>query len=227
MNPLETVCLDKVDGFIFDMDGTLYSSKKMNFLMAIDIFIYHVIHPFSLYNIYIIYTFRKHRESITTIEHDLESCQYKKIAIILNIEERRVREVVDTWILRRPLSYIYFCRYKQAEPLFRVIAKNNKKIIISSEYPVEKKLNALKLFSDLNICSLDSSIDAFKPDPKNFVYAAENLNISPSHFLVIGDREDKDGNCARQSGMSFINIKNKQEYTFKKLTEYFQKTPSI
>jgi HAD superfamily hydrolase (TIGR01549 family) len=205
------------------MDGTLYSSKKMKLLMAFDIVFYHIFHPFELYNIYILFLFRKEREKCNHKNGSLEENQYRKIAQLLDLQEADIKNIVKTWILTRPLKYLKVCRYKNIQKLFFVLHQKNIKIAIASEYPIEKKLTSLELFSDINSCSLDPWINVFKPDPKNFLYISEKLNTPPSHIVVIGDRSDKDGTCAQKSGMHFIDISHSPEKIFKKLISFFEK----
>ena len=45
-----------------------------------------------------------------------------------------------------------------------------------------------------------------KPSARAFLNVAEKMQVLPSECLVVGDRDDTDGEGARKSGMSFILI---------------------
>jgi HAD superfamily hydrolase (TIGR01549 family) len=45
-----------------------------------------------------------------------------------------------------------------------------------------------------------------KPAPDGYLLAAERLGVVPAGCLVIGDRDDTDGEAARRAGMAFRRV---------------------
>lgn len=194
-----------VQGILFDLDGTLYDQKKMHAYMTLDLLRYYLVRPHKLYEIRIIYYFRKMRYSIP--EHaNIEYYQYKLVADYLKIPTEEVKRVIIFWMEERPLLYIKKCRYPCVVDLFKKIKSENIKIAVVSDYPVEKKLKHLELTADVMVYSGDTDVNNFKPNPTGFLKAAEKLNIPPENCIVIGDRDDKDGSGARNAGMFFIKM---------------------
>jgi FMN phosphatase YigB (HAD superfamily) len=89
------------------------------------------------------------------------------------------------------------------------------KCAVYSDYPnVAERLTAIGLPPDR--CGALYGPDTFgalKPAPRPFLTIAQDLHCAPEDTLVIGDREDTDGDGARACGMRFILLrtgKNKQ-----------------
>ena len=75
-----------------------------------------------------------------------------------------------------------------------------------SDYPTERKLKALNMETVLSFSSLDSCIDRLKPDPKGLLHICRCWKLLPGECLVIGDRDDRDGEAARRAGMNYIIV---------------------
>ena len=77
---------------------------------------------------------------------------------------------------------------------------------VVSDYPATTKLNGMGLLGlfDLVIANGETEgLTRLKPAPDSYLLAASRLGVSPSECLVIGDRDDADGEAARRAGMSF------------------------
>lgn len=190
---------------IFDVDGTLYNQQKLRFFMFKHIFFYLLKHPLKFKEIIIINHFRKQREIHSTDEvKNIETAQYLWAAEKRNVSPDFVKKLVNTWINDVPLRYLRRCRKTGIKKLFKKIKSNGIKIAIYSDYPSSKKLKALDLEADLIVSSTDIEIDVFKPNPKGLIYIAEILKCSISDSIFIGDRQDKDGECALKAGMCYV-----------------------
>ncbi len=193
-----------IKGIIFDLDGTLYSQLKMHICMFFDIFTYYLIHPLRINDLRIIYYFRKKRyEADSSLE--LEKTQYQITADYLNLPTEEVRSIIEKWILNRPIRYMKICRYSNVLNIFKLLRKINLKIAVVSDYPIDQKLVALGLTADVKICSTDPEVNAFKPNPKGLILACEKMELLPEECLVIGDRDDKDGEAARRGQIPYLN----------------------
>lgn len=67
--------------------------------------------------------------------------------------------------------------------------------------------------AEVLVCATDPEVDAFKPDPKGLLRVAKLLDMLVTECLVIGDRDDRDGEAVRRAGMPNIIL---SRYQFKK-----------
>jgi len=158
-------------------------------------------------DIHILYSFRKTREILSRDDSDLgclENRQYLEVAHKLGVSVDEARRVVDNWIFEKPLDYLAACIYPGVKDLFSLLMRNKLKIGIFSDYPSLAKLKALELYADVVICATDENVDRFKPHPKGLLVTAKELGIPVKSCFFIGDRDDKDGECARRAGMPYL-----------------------
>lgn len=193
----------EVSAIIFDLDGTLYSQKKMHMYMFYKIFLYYFLKPKDIWELRVLYYFRKKRYEVKDCKN-IEKLQYENISDFLNISESEVRRIINYWMHESPLDCIKKCKYEYIEELFKKIKIMNIKIAVVSDYPVKEKLEALGLKADVLVCSTDEDVDAFKPNPNGFIMASKKLSIPKEKCVVIGDREDKDGEASRRANMFFL-----------------------
>jgi FMN phosphatase YigB (HAD superfamily) len=80
------------------------------------------------------------------------------------------------------------------------------KLVCLSDYSmVKERLVALDIDIDkFTLIKSSEDYGTLKPAESAFLKISESLNITPSKILVIGDREDTDGDGARRSKMQFI-----------------------
>ncbi len=198
---------------IFDVDGTLYDQRKLRLRMLSDMFAALLRHPRNLYDFKIIRDFRKVRKkNIFLSEAKIKERQYLWGASVSGVPVERVKTVVRKWMFEKPLRHLSACRFEGTAELFNYLKTNKIRIGIFSDYPVIRKLEALRLTADEVVCALDEDVDRLKPDPKGLYVAAEKLGVSVRDCLFIGDRDDKDGECARRAGMSFMILDRKQNF---------------
>jgi len=198
---------------IFDVDGTLYDQRKLRFRMLSDMFAALLCQPRNLYDFKIIWDFRKIREKNRFLsETGIKDSQYLWGARVSGVPVERVKTVVKKWMFEKPLRHLPACRFEGTAELFDYLKKNKIRIGIFSDYPVIRKLDALSLAADEVVCALDENVDRLKPDPKGLVVVAEKLGVSVCNCLFIGDRDDKDGECARRAGMPFMILDRKQNF---------------
>ncbi len=190
---------------IFDVDGTLYNQKRLYLYMICDFLKYFIWHPHRVKELKIIRDFRKsreinHRENV----ENLEAMQYIWAARTSNVSPERVREVISKWMFERPLKYLRLCRRSGVKELFSYLQENNLLIGIFSDYPVSEKIKALELFFNMDVCATDKNINRLKPDPKGLLALSKKMDVPVESCLFIGDRDEKDGECARRAGMPYL-----------------------
>ena len=201
---MRSIRWDQIKGVIFDLDGTLYSQPRMRMLMVKDIVLYYALHPTSIGQLRILSHFRRIRELHEFRSGNIEKTQYELTATRLRVKEECVRKVIDKWIMIEPLKHLSKCKFHYVDLAFAHLKTKGKRIAIVSDYPVREKLMWLGLEADVSVCATDPDVDCFKPNPKGLLVAAAKLGLSPQECLVVGDRDEKDGEAARAAGMVFV-----------------------
>lgn len=201
-----------IQAFIFDVDGTLYDQIKLRRMMFWALVRHLVKNKNFIRDIHALYSFRKKREILSHDEKNtggLENRQYVEVAHKLGVSVDEVKHVVNDWIFEKPLGYLAECIYPGVKDLFSLLMKNRLKIGIFSDYPSLAKLKALELHADVVICATDENVDRFKPHPKGLLVAAKELGVPVGNCFFIGDRDEKDGECARRAGMPYLILSRK------------------
>ncbi len=220
MNSINKIDITKYKLVIFDIDGTLYNQKKLRLKMIFNIIIYYLFKPLKIYELKILKIFREEREKNKgTNSDDLENEQYSWVVKKTNYSIEIIKNIVIKWILKRPLGYLYKCKYSGVDRLFLYLKENGIKIGIYSDYPTKEKLEYLGLDADIEIASTDREVNAFKPDPKGLFYIINKLDIKKEDCLFIGDREETDGQCAKNAEMDYLII-DKDGKVFNTLIKY-------
>lgn len=199
--------LKNYDVFIFDLDGTLYDQnllrKKIIRALLFRLLSFRV----KFLELKIIQNFRRLREEHKAYAApQLDEEQYSWCAEKLNIPAVKVRAVIEKWMLEFPLDILLSARYPGVDEFFQLLHRNNKRIVVYSDFPVENKLKALDLNSDKNYCSTFKPIEQLKPGKKAIELICKELSCSPEKIIYIGDREDTDGESARMAGIAFIKV---------------------
>ncbi len=202
---IQSINFDKFNAVIFDVDGTFYNLKKMYSLMRLEILKYYLNHPCEIRDIKIIIDFLRERErNAFEIVDDLENAQYEWAAKASGASLEKVRALVQKWIFKVPLEHIYTCRYLPVLELFENLTQKGIATGIFSDYPATAKLAKLGLSPNCIVSSTDENVRRLKPDPQGLFVATEILGVSVKQCLFIGDRDDRDGECARRAGMPYL-----------------------
>lgn len=204
---------------VLDMDGTLYYQRSMQFFMCLEMGLYAIKHPLSLERLKIISAFRKIREreeysGITcadckeeTVYNSLLEYQYAVTAGCMGVTARMVQEVIEEWMMERPLKYLWHVRDKKLCAWIEEWKKQGKKVVIFSDYPVEKKVQALGIEADALYSSHNLRIGRMKPATKGLEVIGKDLQVPLENILVVGDRMSKDGKMAEDAGCDYVILK--------------------
>lgn len=229
MDPL----VSSIRAVIFDVDGTLYDQRKLRQKILWEMLSFLVGHPTGLSDLKILWDFRKARKkNASLIDGDIEERQFEWGAKASKVSVEKVRQVVQYWMFTRPLFYLGPCCYPGARELVSNLKEKGILIGVFSDYPAKEKLQALGLEVDVMVSATDAEVDRLKPDPKGLIVAASKLNTPVKECLFIGDRDDKDGECARRAGMPYLILNKKRRNcspnsfnTFTEIIEWFQRDP--
>jgi phosphoglycolate phosphatase/putative hydrolase of the HAD superfamily len=126
------------------------------------------------------------------------------VAQALGLDIAEVRHIVNDWIFEKPLKHLARCLYPGVKDLFSLLRQKKIKFGMFSDYPCDAKIQALDLKVDVMVCATDEKVDRFKPHPEGLLFAASELGVPVKKCFFIGDRDDKDGECARRAGMPYL-----------------------
>lgn len=210
---------EKYGLMLLDMDGTLYYQRKMQFYMCLEMLGFALCHPASLWKLRTISVFRKIREEAgdeqmltqkdftekqDTAQRNHLQKYYEKTADKIRITPEEVKKVIEEWMFKRPLKYIYKCR--DSFLCTKVVEWQNKgiKVVVYSDYPAEEKCKALGLTLDGVYSSEQEKIGDMKPSSKAVEVIAADFGMKKGRILTIGDRYSKDGKMAENAGVDYL-----------------------
>lgn len=201
--------LENISAVIFDFDGTLYDNHGLaaNFIKndifeSIKMLAERKTHKI-LKGIYL----DSYEEFYKEYIKQLTICRHKKTV------EKNLQKISDWYknVFLKVLVKIIGEKYKSRENvnlLFEKLKNQNIKIAVLSDYEaVPERMNALNISSEnVDLIYGAAQLGGLKPAPQIFLKIAEQLKINPENILVVGDREDTDGQGARNAGMKFVQI---------------------
>ncbi|HWK44790.1 MAG TPA: HAD-IA family hydrolase [Stellaceae bacterium] len=189
---------------VFDVDGTLYDQKRLRRYMLIELLGYVATHKDGVRVMRTLKTFRRHREELAdreatgihTAQFDLPGWPPDKAGM--------VRDLVDEWMRRRPLKYLLRCRFPGIKDLFVSLKRSGILVATLSDYTATAKLDALDLVPDVEVTAEDAMVDRLKPHPKGLHNLLTSTGIPANQAIVIGDRDERDAECARRAGVAYL-----------------------
>lgn len=186
---------------IFDLDGTLYYQVFVRLFIGISMLGYYIFHLCKIKELFMILDYRKYREynENTSIEE-----QYKYIADKYNVSISLVEDIINKWMIKKTLSLINKFRDKKLINIINIFKDKGIKIIIYSDYPTEEKLKTLNINYDKSYDPTNNNIKYLKPNPKGLEYIIRENKFDKGDILYIGDRDSKDGECARNCVVDYI-----------------------
>lgn len=186
---------------ILDLDGTLYYQLGVQMIMGIRLLCYYVFHFWKFKELLALKKYRSIREKN---QKNIVNKQFKIIAQEYNMSIDRVEAIVKTWMFDKPLSAIKLFKDKKLLKLISEYKQNGGKVFIYSDYPTEQKLQVLEIKYDKSYSSTDEHIQVLKPDSKGLEYIINSNKLKKAEILFIGDRDSKDGACARACNIDYI-----------------------
>ena len=195
----------EVKAIVLDFDGTVYFHKPVQLYNLLRIILAISVKPRVVSEIRILQKYRRMRERysdsnlpILRVEDDL--------AAEVNMSVDKIRLLRDYWLIdSQSLAIQIF----QRNGLLRKISQLQRQgvtIILWSDYPTAEKSKRLKLHPDLNLCSEDPIIRFAKPSAEGLLYVIECLKLKTNEVILIGDRDDRDGEAAAAAGINYYKI---------------------
>lgn len=192
----------KYKAVVFDLDGTIYNQTKLRINMAIRLGLYYVSRFWKVKELFVLKYFREVRDNWTKTDEEL----YKYISDKKGVSEEYVTGVVTKWIYQNPLDLLMKCRKEEVYSYIQKLQSAKIPVIIFSDYPIEDKIKALGIAPNGMYCPGDDRNIELKPSPMGLNLIMKDLGFSSSEILMVGDRDIKDGEAARQAGVDFMII---------------------
>jgi phosphoglycolate phosphatase/putative hydrolase of the HAD superfamily len=210
--------MKKYSALILDIDGTLYFQRSLRIAMAMELFAYHICRPWKWRDLKILSVFRKERErycgaggEADSIESDPDSVLYRISAERFGVPSAYVQDVVIRWMHLAPLKYLNRCADRRLRSILGLAREKGLTLAAFSDYPGAEKLKALRVRVDACFSATDSEIRSLKPDPRGLNAIMKAMGLSADECLMIGDRDEKDGECARKAGMDYLILPQSKE----------------
>lgn len=211
-------------GVIFDLDGTLYAMKKSVRVTTLLNTMPRSRHFFKYLKVRHAQQGKDFGTKEKLLSHINE--EMKKAGI----SEKFEREVFYPAFVKTLSSHR---NRPQLITFVKYLKKLGVKTAVFSDYGIiDERLEALgfdKELFDVRVSSED--FGAFKPCSRSFAEVVNKLELQPSQILMVGDRDDTDGEGARSIGMPFFKLNGKSNADFPKnlktLYSYFQNTVAI
>lgn len=189
---------------VFDVDGTLYNQSRLRRAMAARL-LSHIALTGRVSTLKTLQAYRHARELTADAQRaDFEPEALAAAARAGRISETRARELVAEWMQERPLPLLSRCRYGGVAELFARLRARGTLIGILSDYPAAAKLQAMGLKADAIAFAGGPGVPLQKPDPGGLVHLMDITGASPSETILVGDRDERDGEAGRRAGVDVL-----------------------
>jgi putative hydrolase of the HAD superfamily len=193
-----------------DLDGTLYTQRWVKLAMAVELVL------LGQSAIRTLRQFRHEHEAMREEQNQSRALapthdspfagQLARTAEKLGVPATDVERVVRHWMIERPGKWIRRFPRRGLLAELRAFKERGGRTALVSDYPAERKLEALGVRALFDVVVANGEANGprrLKPDPEGYLRAAELLQVPPARCLVIGDRDDADGEAARAGKMAF------------------------
>lgn len=198
-----------------DLDGTLYDQPRLRKIMALRLAQYFLFHPFKIKELLFVKYYRQIREKWDEIEKsfppaydktNLDDSQYRYVADKYGVDSAYVKETIIKWMHQNPLDAIFATRDVKLLDIISHYRHMGIKVAILSDYPIEEKIKALGFEADAYYSATDERLNELKPSPKGLKIIMDDFGLGKGDVFMIGDRDSKDGECARRAGTDYIIV---------------------
>lgn len=194
--------------WVLDFDGTLFYQLPMRVFMAAWLVLYYFPRPHRWKEIFLLLEYRRLREKLfaadSTNSHQL---QLENLSARYNMSTEKILSVMQDWMIDKPKFFIKTFQRKKLIAAVQSAKLRGVKIVIYSDNPVAEKIKALDFVPDFAFWSDDDLIKCMKPNPKGLRNIIRLLKLNREEILYIGDRDDRDGACAKSAGVDYCDVK--------------------
>ena len=194
-----------VDAVIFDVDGTLFDHTALRGPMLASMLARLITRRMRWRDLQTLRIFRRERERLALAETgNIGTLQYDRPAAAARRPRHEVEAVIAQWMVREPLAFVPRYGFPDAARFITQLHKRAVSTGVFSDYPAHAKLHALGISVGVVRDATEPDVGWLKPRPDGFIRVAELLRVSPGRCLIIGDRDDRDGEAARRGGFMFL-----------------------
>lgn len=194
-----------VDAVIFDVDGTLFDHILLRRRMFVRLLQHLMTCRSGWRDLHTLRTFRRTRERLALAEADnIGQRQFLDVAAEIELSADEVKAIITRWIYREPLAFVARYAAPDAARFIAKLHKRGKRTGVFSDYPASDKLAVLGIEAQVVRDAGMPEIGRLKPHPNGFIRVAELLAVPPHRSLIIGDRDDRDGEAARRGSFMFL-----------------------
>ena len=188
MNPIRAVC--------FDLDGTLYDLKKQQRKLWKSI----LRHPIVLHH------WQRETAAMRGVRSD---SIHREIAEAVAKKTGRTADSAES-IIQKAIFEDYPATFKPSDiipglpEIFSHLDRHRIPRAVVSDHPTDDKLRGLQILEGW-VTRIDcSALGALKPLPDGLQEVARLLNCSTEELVLVGDREDTDGEMATAAGATCL-----------------------
>lgn len=196
MTPLSAV--------VFDLDGTLYDTRRMRRAFLPSLVLRGVLHPFEAARaMTVLRHYRRAHEALRGLRASTLADQQLQLAAERSGHPVHVvRAIIADWFERAPLPAVRTAARPGLAGALAALRTGGLRTALLSDYPPLPKLEALAIRQAFDIVAWaqQPEIGALKPDPAGLLHVLETLQVHPSAALYVGDRPDVDVGVARRAG---------------------------
>lgn len=199
---------ENIKAVIFDFDGTLYCKKNFALKLVFS----------SLPNAIRMKTDRVIRSQLRGVYFGSGDAYFEEYISRLSKKIRMSSEKTKAWYKDFYIPQIiyvlkkYYSAFPESELILKKLREKSIPAVIYSDYGrLSERMAAVGIDSSLADKLYSSEeLGGLKPAKEPFLQIAKDLGVEPENVLVVGDREDTDGQGARDSGMQFILVQKDQ-----------------
>jgi putative hydrolase of the HAD superfamily len=196
---------NQIDAVIFDVDGTLFDHLALRPAIASKLIRHALTQRRGWRDLYVVYVFRRLRNRLALAEADeIGRRDFEETAKAAGVSVNDVKEIVARWLFQEPLGIIAQHTFPGIDVFVAALRERGIRTGVFSDYPAEDKLKVLGVSVEVVRDASQAEVARLKPNPAGFLRVAELLGASPSRSLIIGDRDDRDGEAARRGGFLFL-----------------------
>lgn len=196
-----------IDVVAFDLDGTLYPNIEF----------YSRLILFVLKEHRLLIALGKARDLLRSREYEgnFYDMQAQLMAEMLKSDPASIKEKTEKLIYRgwEPI-FKKVKLYPHVHETLKACKDAGLKLALLSDFPLEQKIEYLKLkdYWDLVLCS--EEVNHLKPDPAPFLKMSEHFSVPPERILYVGNSISYDIIGARGAGMKTALVKSLFEKIF-------------
>ena len=209
---LKMEALGRVQGIIFDVDGTLYDQSALRWRIVARILAAHWTRPGK--GVRVIRALQAYRKAHEELRNQAFSAdlQLAAAAAKCGYTMAEVRITVDQWFERTPLDLLPLCVYSGVPEFLHLLSELRISCGVFSDYPAESKLSAMGLKRFFSHVLSAAEVGRQKPDPIGILTVAREMGLPPGRTLYVGDRTI-DLETATKAGMQGLLVQGGNSFS--------------